>query len=207
MMSRWLAGQLALPRGFGGRIVGRLMNRWNAAVNHRAVTLLGVEAGDAVLEIGFGGGATLERLLTTTPAVRVAGLEQSATMAATARARFAGPIAEGRVTIETGDVEALPYADRSFDRIITVNVVYFWEDLPAALEELCRVLRPGGTLVLAYRPAAAMREYQVTKYGFRLIEDEALLEAVHAAGLEAVALERGTDGPIGYRCLVATPLV
>ena len=207
MMSRWLAGQLALPRGFGGRIVGRLMNRWNAAVNRRAVMLLGVEAGDVVLEIGFGGGATLQRLLTTTPAARVTGLEQSATMAAAARARFAGPIAEGRVTIETGDVEALPYADRSFDRIVAVNVLYFWEDLPAALEELCRVLRPGGTLVLAYRPAAAMREYQVTRYGFRLLEDEALLEAIHAAGLEAVALEHGRDGPIGYRCLVARPLL
>lgn len=206
MISRWLAGQLALPRGFGGRIVGRMMNRWNAAVNHRAVALLGVRPGDAVLEVGFGGGATLDRLLATAPAARVIGLERSSAMAATARRRLAAVIAEGRLTVDEGDVAALPYADRAFDRIVSVNVLYFWDDLPAALEELCRVLRPGGTLVLAYRPAAAMREYQVTRHGFRLLEDEALLEAAHAAGFEALALESGTDGPIGYRCLVATPL-
>jgi arsenite methyltransferase len=182
--------------------VGRLMNRWNAAVNDRAVRLLGVQVGDAVLEVGFGGGATLERLLAAAPHVRVTGLERSTTMADAVRASMARAITDQRLRLDEGDVASLPYADGAFDRIVTVNVLYFWPDLQAALEELCRVLRPGGTLVIAYRPAAAMRHYRVTTQQFRLVEDEALLDAVHAAGLETLALESGTDGPIGYRCLV-----
>ena len=43
-------------------------------------------------------------------------------------------------------------------------------------------------------------------FGLRGVSTIRIFQAI-AAGLEAVALERGTDGPIGYRCLVATPLV
>lgn len=207
MIAQWLGSQLALPTGFGGRVVAQLMNRWNTQINDRAVALLCVQPHDAVLEIGFGGGATLARLLSTAPTARVTGYERSSTMAQAARAKFATECGAGRLNIDEGDIEALPYPDRSFDRIVAVNVLYFWSDLPAALEEMRRVLRPDGTLVLAYRPATSMRRFAVTRRDFRLVEDQDLIDAAHAAGLEAVALESGPDGSVGYRCLVATPLV
>jgi SAM-dependent methyltransferase len=64
-----------------------------------------------------------------------------------ARERCAADIHEASVT-------ALPFADRSFDGIVSADVLYHLEDDAAALLEFFRVLRPGGVLVVnvpAYR--------------------------------------------------------
>jgi 2-polyprenyl-6-hydroxyphenyl methylase/3-demethylubiquinone-9 3-methyltransferase len=65
--------------------------------------------------------------------LRRSGLEQSAT-------RGVAPV--------TGDVTALPLADGSADVVVAGEILEHVNDLPGAVAELCRVLRPGGLLVL-----------------------------------------------------------
>ena len=48
------------------------------------------------------------------------------------------------VTIVEGDAESMPFADASFDRVSSNGVLHHTPDMPAALREVCRVLRPGG---------------------------------------------------------------
>ena len=60
---RFVARQLSHPKGFLGRIFGRLMNRHNANMNAFAIRQLELTSSDRVLEIGFGGGVTLQRLI------------------------------------------------------------------------------------------------------------------------------------------------
>ena len=57
---------------------------------------------------------------------------------------------EGHVNVafHPGDVTALPVADADFDRALSVQVLEYVADIPAALAELKRVLRPGGRLLL-----------------------------------------------------------
>ena len=63
MPPRIVARQLSHPQGFLGRIIRLLMNRTNAQLNAFAIRQLQLKATDRVLEIGFGGGATLPKLL------------------------------------------------------------------------------------------------------------------------------------------------
>lgn len=67
-------------------------------------------------------------------------------MLAQARARNRRAIRAGRVRLYRGRCEQLPLASRSIDKVLAVNVAYFWHDAEAAPREVRRVLRPGGLL-------------------------------------------------------------
>jgi len=92
-----------------------------------------------VLEIGVGSGPNLPHYRHATS---ITGIEPDAASAEKARARSNGiPI-----TIDTAAAEDLPYADNSFDQIVSSLVLCSVTDQHRALSEMRRVLKPGGTL-------------------------------------------------------------
>jgi ubiquinone/menaquinone biosynthesis C-methylase UbiE len=107
---------------------------------------LGASPGDRVLDAGCGPGfyvaETLERV---GPEGSVVGVDASAPMLALAAKRCEGHDNAG---FEEGDVTALPVADADFDRALSVQVLEYVADIPAALAELFRVLRPGGRVLI-----------------------------------------------------------
>ena len=57
-------------------------------------------------------------------------------------------VESGKMKVLEGSVEALPFADDGFDKIITVESFYFWPDPQENLKEVRRVLKEGGTFLL-----------------------------------------------------------
>jgi arsenite methyltransferase len=147
---RYLSRQAQRPHGPGGRLMGRIWIRETAAANDTAIELLTPRPGERILELGFGPGRTIARLATL--AAHVTGVDPSTVMVAAATRRNAGPIAAGRVHVHQGDGNALPDPDQSIDAALSVHTIYFWSDPTRTVTELARVLRPGGRLVLAFRP-------------------------------------------------------
>jgi arsenite methyltransferase len=107
---------------------------------------LGAVPGDRVLDAGCGPGfyvaETLERVGTEGSVV---GVDGSAPMLALAAKRCEG---HANVSFHEGDVTALPVADADFDRALSVQVLEYVDDIPTALGELHRVLRPGGRVLI-----------------------------------------------------------
>jgi SAM-dependent methyltransferase len=107
---------------------------------------LGAVPGDRVLDAGCGPGfyvaETLDRV---GPEGSVVGVDASAPMLALAAKRCEG---HDNVGFEEGDVTALPVADADFDRALSVQVLEYVADIPAALAEIFRVLRPGGRVLI-----------------------------------------------------------
>ena len=107
---------------------------------------LGAVPGDRVLDAGCGPGfyvaETLERV---GPEGTVVGVDASEPMLALAAKRCEG---HDNVRFEQGDVTSLPVADADFDRALSVQVLEYVADIPAALAELLRVLRPGGRVLI-----------------------------------------------------------
>ncbi|MDP3768495.1 MAG: class I SAM-dependent methyltransferase [Dehalococcoidia bacterium] len=151
LFDRLMGGQWGCPHGPLGWLAGRLMARGNAAMNELALGALEAQAGDAVLEIGFGPGAALERICRLVGDGRVAGLDSSPQMLREATGRLRQEIAAGRVQLREGYSSAMPYPDASFGRVLTVNTLYFWEQPQSDLREIRRVLKPGGRFVMVFR--------------------------------------------------------
>jgi SAM-dependent methyltransferase len=145
--------QFRLPHGFVGRLAGWYMSRENRRMNQMAIEWLDVQADDDVLEIGFGPGHGLELLLTTTPAHAVWGLDPSAEMAEQALSRNRAAAEANRLWVVVGAVEAMPFSERQFSRVVAVSNFHVWPSRSAGLNEIRRVLRPGGRLVICLRRA------------------------------------------------------
>jgi len=145
--------QFRLSRGLAGRFAGWYMSRENRHLNQMAVEWLEVQAEDNVLEIGFGPGHGLELLLATTPAHTVWGLDPSAEMAEQALSRNRAAVKANRLRIVAGDVQAMPFSDQQFSRIVAVSNFHVWPCRSAGLKEIRRTLCPGGRLVIGLRRA------------------------------------------------------
>ena len=109
---------------------------------------LGVQPGDLVLDAGAGFGRHAFELARL--GANVVALDYAADEVVTTRGTFgamveAGEIAEARyVGVLQGDATRLPFADATFDRVITSEVLEHIQDDVAAIAELVRVLKPGG---------------------------------------------------------------
>jgi len=114
---------------------------WYRALHARVIDALKDVSG-RVLDAGCGTGGLLAALAVLAPGLELTGLEFFA-----AAARRAGE-KSGAVVVR-GSVNAMPFADASFDAAIAADVLcHAGVDPAAALAELRRVLRPGGRLVV-----------------------------------------------------------
>jgi arsenite methyltransferase len=107
---------------------------------------LGAQPGERVLDAGCGPGfyvaETLERV---GPEGSVVGVDASAPMLALSAKRCEG---HSNVSFAEGDVTSLPLPDSDFDRALSVQVLEYVDDIPPALAELKRVLKPGGRVLI-----------------------------------------------------------
>ena len=124
----------------------------NRARNAWTLGLLEVEPGHRVLELGFGPGYAISRLAPRLTTACVVGLDHSATMLAQARRRNAAWIADGRVQLVLGAIEAPQTLPRGFDRVYSANFLQFVPDREALLRDPLFLLVPGGRLATTDQP-------------------------------------------------------
>lgn len=151
---RQLVGQFGRPRGLPGRLAGWVMahRSSNRRRNLWAVSLLGVQPADRVLEIGFGPGIAIRELSRLATGGQVYGVDHSPVMVRMAAKRNAAAVRSGRVHLRAGSVENLPSLGEPLDKILAVNSMGFWPDPPGRLKELRGRLRPGGQIAIASQP-------------------------------------------------------
>lgn len=189
-MQRFMASQFRKPSGwFGSLLFGRFMNRVNRKIIASTITLLELSPQHHVLEIGFGGGASLSSLVKAVSSGMVSGIDFSPEMVRQAERRFRRQIAQGRIQVQLGNVSHLPFPETTFDRVFTINTIYFWPDALQGLTEIHRVLKHGGRAAISIRSAEKMGKYAVTKHDFRLFSPDDVAGLMRQAGFRDIHVD------------------
>ena len=200
----FIARQSSRPRGMIGRLLGHVMAIETASLNSEALGLLALQPSDRVLEVGFGHGRTIRLAAAQVPQGLVAGVDVSRDMVRMARRRCLDLSGKGLVELMVGDSRRLPYADTSFDKVLSVHTIYFWEEPIKDLSEMFRMLRPGGRLVLGFRAKSdngSTSDFPETVYSFYSIDKVSTLLA--SAGFEKNTIGNAGTPPRGVFLAVA----
>jgi SAM-dependent methyltransferase len=202
MKPGWIARQSRRPSGWLGELVARVMAWETGAANAFAVDQLPLEPGAAVLEIGCGHGRTLVALARRVRGGTVAGVDPSDVMVRHATGRLRAESARGRAEVHRAEAARLPFPDARFDAALAVHVLYFWPEPLVELREIRRVLRPGGALVLGFRPddAGARASLPASVYHLRSVEEAEQL--LREAGFEAVRASEADCGEPRFACVI-----
>jgi demethylmenaquinone methyltransferase/2-methoxy-6-polyprenyl-1,4-benzoquinol methylase len=118
----------------------------------RALECLSINEGEAVLEIGFGSGHCLKRIVQSVGETgKACGIDISAGMLEVTKRRLGKAQLIDRVGLCRGDAAKLPYSDNAFDAIFASFTLELFDtpEIPKVLEEIQRILRPTGRLGIA----------------------------------------------------------
>lgn len=105
------------------------------------IAYLRIGESDKVLDLGCGVGGISEYISDSTGA-HVTGLDYAATAIETAANRTSGK--RDRLAFVQGDMNSLDFADRSFDKVVSIDTIYWVADIDNALASISRLIKPGG---------------------------------------------------------------
>lgn len=175
-----IAGQLRQPEGEHGIKTGEMMNVSNIGMTNSAIEALTLCDEETVLEIGHGNGGHIANLLSKELDLKYVGADISETIINEVKRINTDFI--GQVDFKLTDGITLPFSDAQFDKIFSVNTIYFWGNPGAYLLEIKRVLKPGGSFVLCFADKCFMEKLPFTKYGFTLYNLDAITDLLAEAG-------------------------
>jgi ubiquinone/menaquinone biosynthesis C-methylase UbiE len=141
--------QCRKPTGRFGRFVGMGMNMGHGKLRRWGLSHISINLDAFILDVGCGGGKTVFELAQISSSGKVCGIDYSEEMVQLARKINRTFIENGRVEIMHGSVSSLPFTDGIFNLVTAFEAFYFWPNLIDDLKEIKRVLKPGGTLLIA----------------------------------------------------------
>ncbi|HLW55352.1 MAG TPA: class I SAM-dependent methyltransferase [Candidatus Angelobacter sp.] len=124
---------------------GDEMEHHHSDITEQALALMDLQPSDRVLDLGCGTGWASRRIARVATRGEVVGLDVADEMLRRAQQASSGI---GNLRYVWGSAESIPAADASFDKILSVESFYYYADQGKALDELHRVLAPGGQLFI-----------------------------------------------------------
>lgn len=171
-----LAHNLANPQGEKGIEIGEMMNASNIGMTLESIKALVIEDDEHILEIGHGNAAHVKSIISLAHNIRYTGIDISETMYYEARRLNEAFEDQADFVLYEGSI--LPFKDQTFNKIFTVNTVYFWENSVAFLNEIYRVLKDDGTFVLTFAQKDFMEKLPFTAYDFKLYNNSEMEELI-----------------------------
>ena len=171
-----LAQNLANPQGEKGIEIGEMMNTTNIGMTLESIKTLVIDDGQHILEIGHGNAGHLKSIMSLAKNLRYTGVDISETMHN--EARKLNKEFENQADFVLYEGKELPFQDGTFNKIFTVNTVYFWENPVGFLNEIYRVLKDDGTFVLTFGQRDFMEKLPFTEYDFTLYNNNEMEELI-----------------------------
>lgn len=147
-LMRKLLEQCRKPTGWLGDWVAWEMNLGHSKLTAWGLQHTSIEEHFIVLDVGCGGGRTVRELAKIATEGKVYGVDFSERSVAVSRRTNKRLIQAGHVEIRHSSVSSLPFSDDMFDLATAIETYYFWPDVVSDMQEILRVLKPGGKLMI-----------------------------------------------------------
>ena len=162
--------QCQKPAGWLGRFTLWRMNASHSKLTDWGLARISVETNHTILDVGCGGGRTVNKLAAIATEGKVYGVDYSEESVVATKRTNARWIEAGRVEIRQASVSQLPFPDNMFDLVTAVETHFWWPNLPTDMYEVFRILKPSGKLILiaeVYKGANTIASKLAEKYSSR----------------------------------------
>ncbi len=190
---KFIAQQLRKPSGDFTGTIAEKMDVANRPLYELMLHSITFRDHDSILEIGFGSGTHFPDLLTRANGLEISGIDYSPEMTELAKKNNKELVESGQLTLLKGNSSQLPFEDSSFNTVLCNMVVYFWDDPSEHLDEIIRVLKPGGMFYTGMRTRESMLKFPFTKFGFNLYSTDDWKSALQSHGYKVVGDHRKND--------------
>ena len=164
----YFSKQARKPIGIFGRFyMSRVFEKGNAELNALMYETLSVRENDHILEIGFGTGTLIKKIAAHLDNGFVEGIDFSKSMVVIAQKKNRKYINNGKVKIHLGDFDEALFDDNYFDKIFSVNTIYFWKNPDTTISKICRILKPGGKLFIGFHDKSEMEKMPLNRDVFQ----------------------------------------
>ena len=202
---RVLSRQARKPTGLIGRyLMTKIFNNVNADLNTFVKELLNLQREDNVLEVGFGPGKLINEMAGITVKGVVEGIDYSRAMLKQAGKVNKQYIATEKVKLHQGDCSSLPFDNESFDKLCSLNTLYFWKDPKKYFREMFRVLKPGGSIVVGFRDDKQMSKLNLSKEIFTTYSQNEVISLLYNSGFSDARVAEKKGKPFLSYCALAT---
>ncbi len=173
----------------------RIFYSGNAALNTFVKEVLDLQRDDKVLEIGFGPGKLINEMADIVIGGVVEGIDFSQTMLKQASKVNKQHISIGRVKLHKGDCTVLPFNNESFNKLCSINTLYFWKEPEKHFSEMFRVMKRGGMVVIGFRDDKQMSNLSLSEDIFSFYSQNDVVRLLSVAGFSGAYIEEKEGVP------------
>ncbi len=203
--STFFSNQARKPSGlFGSIVMSTIFNMGNTYLNKMANETIAIKNYDNVLDIGCGTGILIKKMAGQISDGYIEGVDFSSAMVSIARKKNKKSINKGKVSIIEGDINTLPLQNGRFDKVCTVNTIYFWPNPEITAKKIFKILKPGGFIVIAFEDIKQLKQRNLNQDIFQLYKTENVIALLSESGFGAdIDTKTKTKGKLKFHCVVA----
>jgi ubiquinone/menaquinone biosynthesis C-methylase UbiE len=199
--SSFFSEQARKPKGmFGHVIMSAIFNIGNAKLNELVNKTMSVQDNDHVFEIGFGTGKLIDKMARQIKQGVIEGVDFSEIMVSIAEKRNRAHIATGKVKIKQGDFDEIPLNKEYYNKVCSVNTIYFWKKPEFTARRVAVILKPEGKFVVGFEDKRRKLDSDVFHLYSKADVKKLLLKAGFSNIYEAKSKQFGSSA---LNCVVA----
>jgi ubiquinone/menaquinone biosynthesis C-methylase UbiE len=193
------------PNGIGGIVSTKIMNVINQKQYAAVLQNLNMQPNETILDIGFGNGYVINKLFKQKTPLNIYGIEISEDMLNKVTKKYSKKLnkmvvknkkdttaifetmsQKKHVKLFLENIHKTSFAGNIFDKIYTVNTLYFWNELSSCFAEIMRILKPNGIFLNVIYSKEYLEKLIFTKYVFQKLTIEEIKKITESNGMKVL---------------------
>ena len=188
------------PKGLMGKFMLKGMNAGHKYIMKYAINLFDWQEGLNILDVGCGGGISIQLLLNASLNSRVTGLDiskEAVDQSKKLNKKYLGD----RCNVLQGSVEKLLFDNNTFDTVTAFETIFFWPNIRDCFKEVYRVTKLNGRFIIAFDAGDPNKHWDEMIPGMKTYTPEELKEFYLIAGFRHIEIhkEKNTYCLCGYK--------